>query len=523
MSESLLSVDVAAAAAKLSAGRLRGPEQVPVALARALARTAPQRLGIQLDRRQLVLVAAGRPYAGETFDLLAAVLDPGRSDGERQVVLERLETAGLLDLLLAFFAGARQVRLESGPPTGRQLEAGAGRVRVAPSTLAVGNRLEITGLPGRGGEMRRELERHLRYAPFAVVLDGRRLDRGLEIEGVFCAQRFAADGLDGVVGLPRRGLAARTQLVVDGVLERQIWDSPPTGAVWDAVVRCSPENEARALGEVSRQVAGLLRRLGARSVALAPAERERAQQLLFRLVDCGAGATAVAEMALFRDSTGRPATAGDLRRAARGRLLRAIGPRADIARYDATGPVFVLDERERAFVERHLNLVVREPSRRPRPGGIWRSWLRRGLAGAGAGLRSGLRRLAGGRPLPVAALDADENALAAALERILAADLVPGWRGARVVYADRRWGGWRWQRMTGGRDRLLLMRRHPRVRRLVAAARAGEALLYPALLLLADGRDVFGPRRAAAAARLAGLTDGSGEPTLPSVKEPQRR
>ena len=372
MSASLLSVDVAAAAAKLSTGRLRGPAQLPVALARALAATAPQRLDIHLGRRQLVLAADGQPFDAETFDLLAAVLDSGRSDGERQAALERLETAGLLDLLVAFFAGARRVRLEAGPPAARRLDAVAERVHLTASPLAAGTRLEITGLPGRGAGLRRELERHLRYAPFAVVLDGRRLDRGLELDDVFCAQRFAADGLDGVLGLPRQGLAARTRLVVDGVLARQIWDSPPSGAVWDAVVRCGPDNEARALGEVSRQAAEVLRRLGAHLAALAPAERARAQQLLFRLADCGAGATAVAGMALFRDSAGRPATPGELRRAARGRLLRAIGPQADVTRYDATGPVFVLDGRERAFVERHLNLVVREPPRRPRAGGRWR-------------------------------------------------------------------------------------------------------------------------------------------------------
>ncbi len=516
MSERLLTIDVQAAWRKVSIGRLRNADQVPLALARCLAGLAPGALRIRLRRSRLQLEAASRPLGPEAFELLERLFDHRRDELERHTALERLEVLGLLDLLVAFTAGAKTVLVQAGPPTSLRLIARSDQVlldSLPAGSGFEGNLLVLTGLEGNPGRQLSELEEHLRFAPFAVEVNRTRVDRGLHLGGVALQRAFAVGPVEGLVGLPMEGRAARTRLVVDGVVTRQVWDSPPSGAVWEAVVRCPAGFDQRALAEVSRQVAELYREIAGRYAGLLGPVQERLRQLVFGLADGGAGARAVAGIPIFRRVGAGGVDPDALRAAAQGRVIRAIGPGARPERYDLSGQVFVLDERDRTFIERHLGLQVREPARRPSKVLRLASLLARARERLGRGLRAGIRRLALGRAIGPDDLSPAEAAFLDSVQAALDQGVVSGQRRTRAVFCRGGLAGWRWSVDEGGAAWLQIGRANRVVRQMVAAFAREPGSLFPALVLLGDGRDDLFASRAAAEG-LAGLTAAGGDNTL---------
>ncbi len=507
MGERLLTIDVEAALAKVSMGRLRSAAQVPLALVRVMAAAEPGRVRVGLRRNRIEVEHDGVPPGPEVLEQLEVLLDRDQDDLERHLALERLEEMSMLDLLVAFFGGARMVILQAGPPTNLRLVARpGGKVAGIRQAAGAGTSLVVNGNAGQTSEQAAELEEHLRFAHFRVELNGRRIDRGLHLEDALMQRSFEQGEFAGLVGLPRAGLAARTRVVVHGVMVRQVWDSPPSGAVWDAVVRCPADGQARALALVSEQVAGLYRRVSEGYGELSDADRARVELLLFRLADHGASAAVVAGVPMFRTVEGDRVCAAELRRAALGRVVRAIGPEASPGRYEIDGPVFVLHERQREFVERHLGLLVREPGRRPTPRGRLQAWLGDLTERAGRAVRRLVRRLMATREVPPERLDPEEAGFGRALQEALDDGLVPDRRGARVRFIRAGLVDWRWMDGADGKPRLLLGRANGRVRAMVHAFAAQPAALYPALMLLLDGQDAFGRKREQAAGQLAGLT-----------------
>jgi hypothetical protein len=517
MSDRLLTIDVDAALAKISAGRLRSQNEVALALVRAAAAGRPKTVGVNLRRARLELDHDGQAPSAQVIGWLKTLLETANDESERHRALKGLEQAACLDLLVGFAVKARMVILRTGPPTCLRLIVRSGTVQLNEDREARHTSLLLIGFQGVVAEWERELERHLRYADFQVSCNGRRLDRALALEDSVLTERFSRNGYEGLVGLPRTGQVARTRLVNYGVLSKDVWDSPPSGAVWDAVVRCPAgvEGQSRALSLVSEQVAGLYRKLAGKYASLGSEDRLRIVQLLFRLADNGAGAAAVTDVPVFATLAGDLCTATDLSSTAIGRIVRAIGPGAKAERYELSGHIFRLDDRRRDFVERHLGLLVREPPRRPTPRSRLRGWITRSWRSGVSSLRQALGRLAAARTIPEDQLAAPEAAFRASLERALDAGLLPGRKGTRVEFVPSKLFGWRWLDLGSRGQRLLLGRKHRQVGFMVESCLGRPANIYPAILVLTDGRDAFGGRRQRAAAQLAGLTPPDSSPTLP--------
>ena len=518
MSDRLLTIDVDAALAKISAGRLRSQNEVALALVRAAAAGRPKTVRLTLRRARLELDHDGQPPSSQVVDWLKILLEADNDESERHRALNGLEQAACLDLLVAFAVQARLVILRAGPPTCLRLVVRSGTVQLNEDRDARHTSLLLTGFQGIVSEWEYELERHLRYADFQVACNGRRLDRALELEDAVLSARFSQDGFEGMVGLPRTGQAARTRLVDHGVLSKDVWDSPPTGAVWDAVVRCPAgvEGHSSALSLVAAQVASLYRRLAGAYSSLGIEDRLRVVQLIFRLADNGAGAAAVTDVPVFASLSGELCTAAELRSTAIGRIVRAIGPGAKAERFELSGRIFRLDDRRRDFVERHLGLLVREPPRRATPRSRLRAWLSRSWRKGLSSVRQAVGRLAAARTIPLDQLAAPELTFRTSLERALDAGLLPGRKGTRVEFVPSKLFGWRWMDLGSRGQRLLLGRKHPLVRNMVETYLSMPASIYPAIVLLTDGRDAFGGRRQQAATQLAGLTQPHSSPTLPN-------
>jgi hypothetical protein len=485
----LLTIDVEAELVKLSLGRLRNRSQAPVALVRMAALAGARRVDVRLNRTLLGLEHDGQAPSARTVSALTTLFDRSRDDLTRHAALEELESMGMLDLLVACSLGGRRVTLEMGEPVNRILVVEPPGATSRPVARPRGIRLEVVGARRNPAAEARELAEALRYAGFRVSVNGQKLGRGLYLEDALFATRFAAEGVEGIVGLPRKGPAAVTRVLTHGVLEHESWESPADGWVWEAVVEGSQAYHPGLVGQVVRtQVSRLYDRARREFDSQDERDRIRIKQLLFRLADSGAGAEALAGVRLFRTVEGRRVDSGSLREAALGRVIRAVGAGAWLDRFDLSGPVFVLDEQERGFVERHMELLVREPARNPRGK---RSWAGRIAEWLRSKARSLVRALVTRKAIPPRKLSPVEARFLEALNRVLKT----GWflQGGvqEAAMSGGRAGGWRHAENTGRGARLLLSRRHPKVRSMVAAYQRDPRSLFASLILLADGRRPF--------------------------------
>ena len=280
----------------------------------------------------------------------------------------------MLDLLVAFAVESESLLLTAHAPVGLQLCSDGGELTRNEYDGPIST-IMIEGFPGSTSEQIATLKEHLAFAQYPVLLNAKRIDQGIKLDDTIIQHCFEHDSATGIVGLPRFGLATQTQIVVNGVLSHDIWDSPPSGVVWSAIVCCREETQEKAQTIVSEEVSRLYRKAGKNYTQLSGHRRARVQELLFRLADFGASASAVDGVPMFRTVHGQLLTSKELKSNANQRVLRAIGPTARASRYEVDDTVFVLNERQRGFVERHLGLLVREPRRRATPPGRVRSWL----------------------------------------------------------------------------------------------------------------------------------------------------
>ena len=495
MTHQLLSIDVEEELSKVALGRLRNRSQAPVALARLAAAAGAARLQIGLERRRLMVEHDGEVPGARTLESLRTLLNRSEDSLSRHAALEDLESLDMLDLLVAFALGAERVELDMAPPVSRRLTVSLNddRVELQPSDRRRGMLITVTGGRRNPSEERAELIDALRHASFQVEIDGRRVDRGPHLADMLVQASIERDPFRGVIGLPRQGLAGITRILKNGVLERELWESPSDGAVWEAVidgpVALAPENAA----QLREAIEELYRRLRERHGKMGSKDRMRSKQLLFRLADHGAGRAATGTAKLFSTAQGERVGAEALQSAALGRVIRAIGAEARRDRYDLCGSVFVLDEQDRAFVERHLHLVVREPPRRP-GARRWRTLFSRLAHRLRREAKSLVRFFARSRGIPEKDLDAGERRFLAALRRVLGAGLVRDGGVTGVKFVRGRLVGWKRSGEDGDGATLLLSRKHSKVRRMVAAFEKDPRSLYAACMLLADGERAFGGR-----------------------------
>ena len=228
MARRLLSIDVEEELSKLTLGRLRNRSQAPVALARLAASAGASHLRITVQRRRLHLVHDGEVPDTQTLASLRTLLNRREDSMLRHAALEQLESLGMLDLLVAFALGADRVELDMASPASRRLvmEGRGDRVEFVPSDRKRGVAITVTGGRRTPAAERSELVDALKHASFQVVLDGHRVDRGPHLADMLVQVSVDRGSFRGVIGLPRQGLAGITRILVHGVLERELWESP---------------------------------------------------------------------------------------------------------------------------------------------------------------------------------------------------------------------------------------------------------------------------------------------------------
>jgi hypothetical protein len=519
VSEHLLSIDVDAELRKLSLGRLRNRDQAPVALVRHASAAGASRIAVTVARRLLHLQHNGRVPDDDVFEALRQLLDRSVQDWERHQALVDLESMGMLDLLVAFSLGAQQVTLDAGQPVSRRLKArkGEAAARVSRAARSSGVSIRLEGVRRRGRKEANELADALRFARFEVAVNGKRVDRGPFLEDVMVQLKTRGGDFEGLIGIPRKGLAAVTRYLVHGVLEKEIWESSPDGLAFEAVVQGRPGSDPKEAVRFARQIASdLYFQSAQRYDQLEAGERVRFKQLLFRMADCGRGRAAVEGVRLFGTTDGERLTVQDLSQAALGRVIRAVGKGARLDRYELRGTVFLLDETERSFVERHLGLVIREPGRRPAPKGSLRLLVTNGRERIREWWTGFWLRIRAARKVPRDRLTSSERLFLRALNDMIEAGF---YRPEPVRGAE--FGGGRFgslvRTMSGPEGAVLLLtRRHPWVRAMVSSFGEDPATLYASLMMLAGGRDPFEEKRESASQFVLELTNPVPVSTLPS-------
>ncbi len=505
MSDVILGVDVEAEIVKLSLGRLESRAHIPLALARLAAAGHAQKVEIELDRRRLEIRHDGETLDGRILELLGIVLDGGRSEWMRHEALGKLESAGMLDLLVAFTPGFVGTRLELGDPLNLlvEFERTARLLRVASKAGIRGTRLVVYG---KRPDLRRELselKNSLGYARFSVELNKERISRGPHLLEVLSEMRYSNERFSVLVGIPRDGLVATTRILLNGVLQSTVCQSLPDGLVYEALVELQQaEDDKQALEFAHRSAADLIVRVKGKIDEMSQVDRERIKHLLFRMVSRGAGLEVIEGARLFETCAGERLTLGELRGSALGRIVRAVSPGARRELFDiGSGRVFLLDEADRAFVEKSLRLLVREPPRRT----VERATVRlyRRLGEKARLWRERLAERLAGAKLPREKLDGRDLEFLNRLDELLRAGLAPALDAKRAEFRSGRIGACRLARDDG--DKLLLLSLgHPSVRRMIEAQLRDPRMLYAALMSLAGGADVFGQARERAVAKIMG-------------------
>ncbi len=496
MSDAILGVDVEAEIVKLSLGRLESRAHVPLALARLAAAGRAQTVKIGLSRRRLELWHDGETLDRQIIELLSVVLDRRRSEWVRHDALGKIESAGMLDLLVAFTPAVERTRLELGEPRSLVIEferRGLG-LRVGRKAGIRGTRLTVHGKRPDARREIDELQNSCSYARFKVELNGRRVDSGPHLVDVLAEMRYSDERFLCLVGIPRSGLVATTRILHNGVLGATICKSPPDGMVYEALVEMEDAGDGRAaVSFAHRSAADLIGRATGKIDQMPPADRERIRRLLFRMVARGSGFEVLEGARLFVTCAGKRVTVEELRRSALGRVVRAVAPGVRFELFDmGSGTVFILDEADRAFVEKSMCLLVREPPRRPVERAIVRLW-RRWREKAGSWRARIAERLAGGK-LPREELGRQELEFLERLDGLLQAGLAPTLGANRAEFRSGRIGASRLVE-DDGQKVLLLSLGHPAVRRMIEAVARDPRTLYAAAVSLAGGKDAFGTAR----------------------------
>jgi hypothetical protein len=509
MSEHLLSIDVAAALKKLALGRLRNRNQSPVALARVAANAQAANIEIDVGRSDLKLEHNGRTLSQAVVSALGDLLSESNDDRAKYHALVRLEESGMLDLLVAFGQEARLVELNIAAPISKKvvLTKGGQKLKISHSNRRNGLQINISGAKRNRSAEVSELKDALRFATFSATVNGKQVCFGPRLQSVFIKTEVEQGGLRALVGIPTAGLAAVTYFLKNGVIEQQVWESPENGFVFEAIVDGQHDSTKTQAVALAHQVAARLYQTATRGYReFSAAERFRLKQLLYRLADYGAGCEVVRGIALFRRIDGQLVSSEYLRQAALGRLLRAIGPQARLERYQLSQNVFVLDEQDRAFIEKHMRLVVREPGRVPRP----KNTLVQLFSKIKERLRISLtrlrQRLSAARRLPVESLEQSEAEFLQALSEVLSAGFFHTGNAKQAALAKGRFGSfYRLIDDESGRT-ILLLRHHKQVRQMIKSFEQNPLTLYATFMLLAEGQAAFDKEREQALEQIIGFS-----------------
>jgi hypothetical protein len=459
----LLTIDVAAELRRLSEATLEGPWQVPTELVRRALAAGARRVTVELRRNRVVVRDDGAPLPPESERDLRRLLDTALPPSQRHDALVALEAEPTL-LAVAALAPSR-VDVSRGASAGTTLAIETDRLDAAAA--------------------RRHLVACARFAPAAVVVDGKRVAGGF-ISAL--AERPLSAPLSGRLALTGDEIA-HLWLLAQGMVtshltlpdmpafEAAIELAPASGLPTPAALREAAQPHLASLVDqavellletVARpDIDDALRRL-LRSRLLVAARHGFRQAEIFRVpmvpALLGPEGTRSRLLSLVDVGAGRP--------------VACLGPADDVtAHLLPSGPVLVLDEQERGQLASLLNLRFRPLQRQRVPSGP-AARARRMAVGLGDGLRrafSSIRHPGGGEVITEPAQSADEREFLRALRSALPAD------APRILLTD-----------GGGlphiaADGLRLPRRHRDVTAAIHAVAREPARAYVALIALGRG------------------------------------
>lgn len=505
----LLTIDVASELRKLSRAQLQGPWQLPAEIVRRAVRFGATRIDIQTARHRVRVQDDGSGLDVAHLQWAALLFDTTRSNEDRHLALTTLEECGQLVLLAV--AGMKQAKLRlevshGGRRTLLDVQPGkAPRLATGSSELQGRNivvELESPELDRR--QMTHWLASAARFCPIAVSVDGKLLQDGLSSAMAVCPLKAP---LSGRVAIVPDGETAHAWLLEHGLVTGHI--TLPEAPSFEAAVEMgSSENDLSAarlrdeitplLPELVDQATAVLVELASRAPRYSEGGRLRIARLaltalkrrlhtaalcrapIFRVID--AQGSRLVDLMTLRECAGTDPSGG--------KTLSALYPSQKPERFAlGTSPVLIADEVERARLAELLGVRFRPPDAREAHMSPL-AWGRRFADAASRNVKRGLtwmRHPLRAPVIPDARLTQEERALLAAIGEHLGGSGGPAF-GARMCE-----GAGPLRRSREERPHLLLPRDNPDVVACVRAVARDPSWVYPALLVLLEGRSLPPP------------------------------
>ncbi len=492
----LFTIDVEAEIRKLSSRRHTTAWEPFVELIRLAASFCPERIDVAISRHRFTLDARRATPNEAVFLSLLRVFDQTLSPDQRQQAISELEGQFGLGILAAFAGTPRRVDLSwrrDGKARGLSFSPTRPPRQFTP-TQSSGFALDIHGA-GCGSAGQRIIEDRCRYAAVPVTLNGVRVSRGKHLDRCLLWTVIHSSELNGITGIPESGDVTQITRLKHGIVDEETFFPAVRGLVTAAVVEDELEDIHAVNGELRKVGRQLYQKLVDHYPELGAEARRRAESLLFERYEHTRDSRLLSGVEAFAVWGGDAMDFFEVRRRMRQERLFAIDADAPAFLYELEDRlVLVLDKPARRFLEGILEVSLMEPPRRAyftslrerftslaRHVGRWaKTWIH-----------------TTGRAIPDSELSPDERRFLDALREAIHTRFVtlPGGADGAVTLSMSEKGTLPWTRLNGRQNGVeyRIPRHHKRVHAMVRAYAVSPAYLYPALVLLSEGREVDAP------------------------------
>lgn len=511
----LLTIDVDSELRKLSSAQFQGPWQLPAELVRRALRHGAHRVHVAVKRHRVEVIDDGRGLTMQQLEWTATLLDSAQPNARRHAALTDLEREGEVTLLGLFSLHCKSILIESVGPEGEvrlNMERGS-RPRLERSATPRPPRTRVvlvaTTLDRR--QVCQWLQNVGRFAPVPIFLDGKAIHRGFD-DAIAHAPLHAP--LDGRAAIPKESESAHVWLLEYGLVTAHI--TVPDAPAFEAAVELGSDAVDLSAARLREAIMPHIKELIDQSIALlielartfstrSFSEPVRAQvaRLVLQAALKRLRFEQALELPLLRavDSHGPKLLslvqlrAQAVRDTAGVFIVAALYPNQRPDRFALGGsPVLIADATERSRIAELMQVRFRPPEARDSRGSV-RASLRRTVDRArdrGRALVGWIRHPRRAKPLPETQLDpAERNFLALMRHELLGH---AAYSGGRMLADIQLCHGTGPVRMTSGAMTVLLLpRQNLEVQAAMAAVTADPSWVYPASLVLLDGRQLPPP------------------------------
>ncbi len=497
MNKDLLRIDVDAEIRKLTRQRFKTVGDYAVELIKYVASCRPLLIDIEITSRHFKLTHDGRDFSMASLKRLIAIFDEDRSAANRHNALVELEKGDGFRLLAAFSVETARVSF-SGRVDGRTRG-----LEFSPSKGARNfdaSRQEDSRIVVRGRGRKLKLEKRLiveacKYSIVPIWLNGERINHGPRIEQHLLDVDIRNARLHGTVGLPYKSDLTRIVQLKNGIREEEKVRSPVNGMVFHAIIDEKTDDFSASWATLRRASRRLYARLTRHFTQLGDKEKTRALELLFDRYKHTREQKLLKNVAAFRMVGAAPLDLEAVARKSVDARLFAIHPSESLQRYDLEGrKVLRIDAAQRAFLEDEIGVELFPPPTRYGRFGIFetiKSRLRDLKKKIGHALSGGP-----GKPVRAAHLEPPEGRFLEAVSAevrsggfSLAGEARPFEIKVRMADAQRR--PWAEVKRGDSRSEYRISRNHPLVMDMIEAVERNPSYIYPALVLLTEGRDGY--------------------------------